>query len=383
MLQPVYKLLPPEDIVRLKANDELFVVIPALNKTTDKDVLLILCKYYLLFQRIIDKSNRRINPDDRDWYVKQVIANDHKFRQDGMIYVEYAVRVRNYAEREHFERDHFDSRIVDTYWRQGAGINVVVCGYTMQQSVLIELRDVGYLQIYMKTSSDAFLSDRIGFSNNVRSATTLIRPFVKQLSLFDGCWFGTLEILWKYYRSITNSNQPRHRVIQSQLAVAQATMCVSNGMQDTDVPLFDDTFVRLELSDENIETFVSVVETAYKISFQSQYIGFSVVGDYLVERKYLRTMYNSLIDLFPFVHSVLAMTVSLPRARGNRVDVSSFFDGGNAKDDNVTNDETSEEQKCNDEDMSDALSTKQWWATRPPRNCGEYQSHVKDFLARQ
>ena len=52
-------------------------------------------------------------------------------------------------------------------------------------------------------------------------------------------------------------------------------------------------------------------------------------------------MYNSLIDLFPFVHSVLAMTVSLPRARGNRVDVSSFFDGGNAKDDNVTNDETS------------------------------------------
>jgi hypothetical protein len=194
----------------LKANDELIVVIPAFTKKTDKDVLLVLRKYYWLFQRIIDKSNRRINPDDRHWYVKQVIANDHEFRRDGMIYVEYAVHIRNYAEREHFERDHFDSRIVDTYWRQGAGINVVVCGYATQLSVLIELRDVGYLQLYMKTSPDAFVSDWIGFSNNVRSATTLVGPFVKQLSLFDRCLFGTLEILWKYYRSITNSNQRRH-----------------------------------------------------------------------------------------------------------------------------------------------------------------------------
>jgi hypothetical protein len=211
----------------------------------------------------------------------------------------------------------------------------------------------------MKTSSDAFVSDQIGFSDNVRSATTLVGPFVKQLSLFDGCQFGTLEILWKYYRSITNSNQRRHRVIQSQLAAAQATMCVSNGMQDTDVPFFYNMSVCLELLDENIETFVSVVETVYKNSFERQYIGFSVVGDSLVERKYLRAMFNFLVDLFPFVHSVLAMTVSSPRARGNLGDVSSFFDDGNAEDDNVTDDETSEEQKCDDEDMSDALSTKQ------------------------
>ncbi len=67
VLQPVYKQLPPEDIVRFKANDELIVVIPALTKKTDKDVLLVLCKYYLLFLKIIDKSNRRINPEDRDW----------------------------------------------------------------------------------------------------------------------------------------------------------------------------------------------------------------------------------------------------------------------------------------------------------------------------
>jgi hypothetical protein len=318
----------------LKANDELIVVIPASTEKTDKDVSIVLRKYYGLFQRIIDKSNRRINPDDRDWYVKQVIANDHEFRRDGMRYVEFSVRVRNYAEREHFERDHLDSRIVDTFWRQGAGINVVVCGYATQLSVLIELRDVAYLQLYMKTSPDAFVSDRIGFSNNVRSATTLVGPFVEQLSLFDGCRYGTLEILWKYYRSITNSNQRRHRVMQSQLATAQATTAPSNATMCgistpyADVPLFDNTSVRLELSDDNIETFVTVVETTYKNSFERQYIGFSVNGNTLVEKKQLRAMYNSMVDLFPCVHSVLAMTVSSPQSRGNRVDVSSFFDDG-------------------------------------------------------
>ena len=98
VLQPVYKQLPPEDIVCLKASDELIVVIPAITNTTDKDVLLVLCKYYLLFQRIIDKSNRCMSPDNCDWYIEQVIVSDHKFRIDGLRYVEYAICVHNYAE---------------------------------------------------------------------------------------------------------------------------------------------------------------------------------------------------------------------------------------------------------------------------------------------
>ena len=243
-MQPVFKRLLPEDIVRLKASDKLIVVIPAVTNTTDKDALLVLCKYYWLFQRIIDKSNRRMSPDDCDWYIEQAISSDHKFRSDGLTFVEYVVRIRNYAECKHFERNHYDSQIIDIYWRQGAGINLAICGYTTQQSDLIELRDVTHLQIYMKTSADSFISDRIGFlfflNKNVRSATKLVGPFVKQLSLFDGCRFGTLKILWKYNRSVTNSNQRCHRVIQSQLAAAQATMWVSNGTQDNDIPLAGD-----------------------------------------------------------------------------------------------------------------------------------------------
>ena len=118
--------------------------------------------------------------------------------------------MRNYAEREHFEREHADSSIDDMYWRQGAGFNLVICGYTTQVSVLLKLRHVAHLQVYMKTSADSFLSHWIGFLNNARDSSKLVRPFLEQLSLFDGCRFGMLEILWKYYRLIKTSNQRHH-----------------------------------------------------------------------------------------------------------------------------------------------------------------------------
>ena len=62
-------------------------------------------------------------------------------------------------------------------------------------------------------------------------------------------------------------------------------------------------------------------------------------------------MYNSLVDLFPFVHLVLAMTVLLPRACGNQDALFSFFGDGDAEDDDVTDDETSKERKFDDEDI--------------------------------
>ena len=146
-----------------------------------------------------------MRPNERVLFVPQVIQDHHEFRRDGEIFVEYPVRVRNYAEQERFEREH-----ADMYWRQGAGVNLVVCGYTTQVSVLLELRHVAHLQVYMKTSADSFLSHRIGFLNNARDSSKLVRPFLEQLSLFDGCRFGMLEILWKYYRLIKTSNQRHH-----------------------------------------------------------------------------------------------------------------------------------------------------------------------------
>jgi hypothetical protein len=66
--------------------------------------------------------------------------------------------------------------------------------------------------------------------------------------------------------------------------------------------------IQAELTDENIDSFVDLVEGIYKQSFESQYKFFTIINNYLVERKHIKTMYQSLVDLFP--HSVLALTLS-------------------------------------------------------------------------
>jgi hypothetical protein len=62
------------------------------------------------------------------------------------------------------------------------------------------------------------------------------------------------------------------------------------------------------LSGKNVDVvaFIFVVGNAYKTSFEQQYSGFAVVivRDFLIERRYIRTMYDSCVELFPFVHSV-------------------------------------------------------------------------------
>jgi hypothetical protein len=40
--------------------------------------------------------------------------------------------------------------------------------------------------------------------------------------------------------------------------------------------------------------------------------GFSTIGGYLIDWSQTRGMYESLMSIFPFVHSVLALTVSAP-----------------------------------------------------------------------
>jgi hypothetical protein len=48
----------------------------------------------------------------------------------------------------------------------------------------------------------------------------LVAPFLEQLLLFDGCRFGTVKVLWKYYRMVTTLNQCE----RSQQQLKAATM---------------------------------------------------------------------------------------------------------------------------------------------------------------
>ncbi len=84
--------------------------------------------------------------------------------------------------------------------------------------------------------------------------------------------------------------------------------------------------------DDNIDTFVSVVNNAYRQSFEQQYSGLSTVGGYLIDQSRIREMYESLLSMFPFVHLVLALTVLAPQ--GVQVGLSQVL----SVDNNHTND---------------------------------------------
>ena len=85
VIQPVYRRLLPDDIVRLKAGDEIIVVIPILGRVTGKgrhkDLLRLAnahrMKYRLAFEGIINYTLRGIHPGDRTSIVNATIRDRH------------------------------------------------------------------------------------------------------------------------------------------------------------------------------------------------------------------------------------------------------------------------------------------------------------------
>ena len=103
------------------------------------------------------------------------------------------------------------------------------------------------------------------------------------------------------------------------------------------------TFIKFDLRDKNVNAFESFASNIYKQSFAMHYSGFAPVGLYLVERRCRKEMYQCFMDKFPFIHSVLALTVSSPQSRGNRVGLSPYFgEDDEDLDDNRENDDASD-----------------------------------------
>ncbi len=96
--------------------------------------------------------------------------------------------------------------------------------------------------------------------------------------------------------------------------------------------------VDCELSHERINEFVGVVEVAYKNSYLAHYSGFHYVDCYLVNRSCIRHMYAAMTRLFPFVHAVIALTVSNPRT--DCVDVFSITKTPQSEENNIPSDDT-------------------------------------------
>ena len=136
-----------------------------------------------------------------------------------------------------------------------------------------------------------------------------------QLHEFNGCCVSTAEIIWKHDRALSASHSKMRRrdlnkTTKAAMLISTTRCCYVNDNDNSNNSVYLLSIIRSVLTDENIDSFLNLVEDIYKQSFELQYKGFTVVNDYLVERKDVKTMYELLVDLFPFVHLVLALTVT-------------------------------------------------------------------------
>ena len=317
----VYKRLPPSEIVRLAAGDEIIVVLPPITSKTSATASSIIGRYRRGFSGVLDRTLRAVDPSSRTALVDDAIRSRHTFLRSHADFWEFECRVKSYPIRELLESEYSDESMIHTNWDQGAGFDVSVCGYTIQHTILLKLRDVAFLQFYRRCTPECFINDGIAFNHRVQDGSKLDGPLVDQLSLFDGCAHSTLEILWKYYRAlhlVGKKKSSRPAVPMVDAAVAEVCAAVGDD-RESDHRARDGmvAIVAEELCSDNVEQFVSVVDSVYGSSFESHYSGFTSNNGYLVERRLIRKMYVEMKTLFPFIHSVISMTVCNPR--GERI----------------------------------------------------------------
>ena len=207
VLQCIYKRLPPSAIVRLSPGDEVIIVLPAVSSRLSSRGLEVNAHYRKLFSGVLGRTLAAVHPSDRSIIVADTIRDKHTFLRANSRLLEFSCRTKNYPLREHLEVVTSDEATINRLCDQGAGIELSVCGYTTQQTVLLQLRYIPYVEVYKRAPPETFLNEHITFSNRVRQVSSLDDPLLRQISLYDGCSHSTLEILWKYYRVCLSINQ--------------------------------------------------------------------------------------------------------------------------------------------------------------------------------
>ncbi len=92
---------------------ELIVVIPSIGLKTFLDVSKILSQYRNKFKRVLDKSLRRSYPGNCKSVIADAVRAHHTLVQEDSSFMEFACCVTNYLERENFEHEVMDVRVLD------------------------------------------------------------------------------------------------------------------------------------------------------------------------------------------------------------------------------------------------------------------------------
>jgi hypothetical protein len=333
---PLLKRLLPEDIVRLSAGASIIVVIPPTLRTTTPFVRSRRALYSTLFDHVIEKSYSWMKTDSERARIVDECRLSHHVQREGEKALEYRVRVTNYAERGLFDMDDPDKTQINLVWNQGAGINVVICGYSRRYSVLLQLRDIGLMEIHRLTSpvgdgvefNRSCLNSRITFPKTTRPEN-LMGSFLALIENVRGCRISTIEVLWKYYRAEGQATQ-RQSYLQATTAPSLSVSTSSSSSTPSElggVTVSHFREIRNELTYSNVMAFSSMVDNLYRGGFERHYSTFTHLQDYIVVRNDFLVLYDKFVELFPHIHAVFALTVSSHRSRGARVALSASFDG--------------------------------------------------------
>ncbi len=208
---------------------------------------------------------------------------EHALPRNDVNILQFCVRVANYPERCHFESEGIHSQQVDMYCKQGAGINVAVCGYTTQATVLLQFKHAAFLEVYQLTQEDSYLNERILFATTTNPCY-LVAPFVKQL-LVEGCCFGTVELMLKFYWAQSAAKQLKLDRLENRLQSGGGLQASDSSFIPESNPSPDLllTLIKFDLRDKNVNAFKSFASNIYKQSFAMHYSGLALVGFYLVE----------------------------------------------------------------------------------------------------
>ena len=99
-----------------------------------------------------------MTPADRAAVVDDAIQYRHTFLRSNEEYWEFKCRAKSYPLRENLALESVNEAVIHMNWDQGMGIDLSVCGYTTQQSVLLKLCDIASLQVDRQSSPECFLN---------------------------------------------------------------------------------------------------------------------------------------------------------------------------------------------------------------------------------
>jgi hypothetical protein len=100
-LQPIYKHLPPEDIICLKAGNEIIIVIPvfANNEKVADNLACILTSYTMrAFKRVVDNTLGQLHPGNCTSLLSDIVHDSRMLLREGRAFLEYSGRVHNFSE---------------------------------------------------------------------------------------------------------------------------------------------------------------------------------------------------------------------------------------------------------------------------------------------